>query len=89
VAHKADKVVKPFEIVKRAFDHLDLSSSPRLPTITAKLYFPALESMIFVTMDPRSETVHNLHVSELAYIKDADERIDRHKKKRRGARPAC
>lgn len=76
VAHKADKVVKLFEIVKRAYEHLDPIIRPKVSYDNRnELYFPELDSKIYVTMDTRSETVHNLHVSELAYIKDAEERM--------------
>jgi hypothetical protein len=36
---------------------------------------PDLNSKIYVAMDTRSETVHNLHVSELAFIEHADEKM--------------
>jgi hypothetical protein len=76
VAHKADKVVKLFEIVKRAYEHLDDRIRPRASYDNRnELYFPDLDSKIYVTMDTRSETVHNLHISELAYVPEAEERM--------------
>ena len=75
VAHEKQKVVKLFEIVKRAFDNLP--NDPRLkPRVSIdnrnELYFPDTNSKIYVTVDTRGETVHNLHVSELAFIRSAD-----------------
>lgn len=78
VAHEKQKVVKLFEIVKRAYDNLpeDSRLKPRVSIENRnELYFPDLGSKIFVTMDTRGETVHNLHVSELAFIAHADERL--------------
>lgn len=74
VAHKQDKVIKLFEIVKRAFEHMPVELKPRVSLENRnELYFPDLDSKIFVTMDTRSETVHNLHVSELAFIRGAED----------------
>lgn len=75
VAHEKQKVVKLFEIVKRAYDNLP--NDPRLkPRVSIdnrnELYFPDTNSKIYVTVDTRGETVHNLHVSELAFIRHAD-----------------
>jgi len=75
IAHEKQKVVKLFEIVKRAYENLP--NDPRLkPRVSVEnrneLYFPGLNSKIYVTVDTRGETVHNLHVSELAFIKHAD-----------------
>jgi hypothetical protein len=76
IAHKQDKVVKLFEIVKRAFEGLDPRYRPRVSLDNRnELYFPDLDSKIYVAMDTRSETVHNLHVSELAFIEHADEKM--------------
>lgn len=76
VAHKAEKVTKLFEIVKRGFESMPAEIKPRVSFDNRnELYFPDLDSKIYVTMDSRSETVHNLHVSELAFIKGADEKM--------------
>lgn len=78
VAHEKGKVVKLFEIVKRAYDNLpnDPRVKPRVSIDNRnELYFPDIGSKIFVTMDTRGETVHNLHVSELAFIAHAEERL--------------
>lgn len=76
IAHEKQKVVVLFEIVKRAFDGLPKELQPRVSLENRnELYFPDLDSKIYVTMDTRGETVHNLHVSELAFIRRADERL--------------
>jgi hypothetical protein len=76
IAHERDKVVKLFEIVKRAFEHLDPILKPRVSFDNRnELYFLDLDSKIYVAMDTRGETVHNLHISELAYIENADRRM--------------
>ncbi len=76
IAHERDKVVKLFEIVKRAFEHLDSVLKPRVSFDNRnELYFPDLDSKIYVAIDTRGETVHNLHISELASITDAEERM--------------
>ncbi len=75
IAHEKGKVQKLFEIVKRAFEYYPPELKPKVSFDNRnELYFPKLGSKIYVTMDARSETVHNLHISELAFIKE-DERI--------------
>lgn len=78
VAHEKQKVVKLFEIVKRAYENLP--NDPRVkPKVSIEnrneLYFPDINSKIYVTVDTRGETVHNLHVSELAFINHADTKL--------------
>lgn len=78
IAHEKQKVVKLFEIVKRAYENLpdDPRVKPRVSLENRnELYFPDLDSKIYVTMDSRGETVHNLHVSELDFIKNAEQRM--------------
>lgn len=78
LAHEKQKVVQLFEIIKRAYQHLP--DDPRLkPRVSIEnrneLYFPDIGSKIFVTMDTRGQTVHNLHVSELAFVANAEQRL--------------
>lgn len=76
IAHEKQKVVKLFEIVKMAFENMPDYLKPRVSLENRnELYFPDTNSKIYVTMDTRGETVHNLHVSELAFIRDADVRL--------------
>lgn len=73
VAHERDKVIKLFEIVKRAFDSMPEQLKPKVSFDNRnELYFPELDSKIYVTLDTRSEVVHNLHWSEVAFTKDAE-----------------
>lgn len=78
VSHKENKVQTLFEIVRLAYQHL-----PNHPAIKPRvsydnrneLYFPDTNSKIYVAMDTRSETVHNLHISEVAFIADAERKL--------------
>lgn len=73
VAHDGKKVMGLFEIVKRAYQSIPEEIRPRASFDNRnELYFPDLDSKIYVTLDTRSETVHNLHWSEVAFTKDAE-----------------
>lgn len=76
VAHRGDKVVKLFEIVKRAYENMPAELKPKVSLDNRnELYFPELDSKIYVTMDSRGETVHNLHVSEAHFITNAQDML--------------
>lgn len=76
VAHRGDKVVKLFEIVKRAYENMPEQLKPKASLDNRnELYFPELDSKIYVTMDSRGETVHNLHVSEAHFITNAQDML--------------
>jgi hypothetical protein len=76
VAHEKEKVVKLFEIIRLGYDKMPPELRP-----TAKydnrneLSFPGLNSKVFVALDTRGERVHNLHVSEVAFIENAEEKM--------------
>ena len=73
VAHDQRKVIGLFEIVKRAYQNMPETIRPVASFDNRnELYFPELDSKIYVTLDTRSETVHNLHWSEVAFTKDAE-----------------
>lgn len=75
IAHERDKVVKLFEIVRRAFDNMPQELKPRVSFDNRnELYFPDLDSKIYVTLDTRSEMVHNLHWSEVAFTPQAEQK---------------
>lgn len=75
IAHERDKVVKLFEIVRRAFDNMPEELKPKVSFDNRnELYFPELDSKIFVTLDTRSETIHNLHWSEVAFTPGAEQK---------------
>lgn len=76
IAHERDKVQKLFKIIKLAFNHLPEELKPRVSYDSKnELEFPDLNSKIYVAMDTRSETVHNLHVSEVAFIRDVEDKM--------------
>lgn len=76
LAHTRDKVQVLFEIVKLAYEHLHPFIKPQVSYDNRnELYFPALNSKIYVATDTRGETVHNLHVSELAYMEKAEDKM--------------
>lgn len=73
IAHERDKVIKLFEIVKRAFESMPNELKPKVSFDNRnEIYFPELDSKIYVTLDTRGDTVHNLHWSEVAFTKDAE-----------------
>lgn len=76
IAHKKDKVIKMFEMVKRAYENMPDALRPKSSLEnTNEIYFPELDSKIYVTMDTRSETVNNLHVSEAHFIRNAEDML--------------
>lgn len=75
IAHERDKVVKLFEIVKRAYENMPGEIKPRVSFDNRnELYFPDLDSKIYVTLDTRGETVHNLHWSEVAFTPQSEDK---------------
>lgn len=74
IAHTKEKVQTLFEIVKLAYKHLPDLLRPRVSFDNRnELYFPDINSKIYVTIDTRSEMVHDLHISELAFMKRAED----------------
>lgn len=78
VAHEKQKVVKLFEIIKRAYENLP--NDPRIKPRASienrnELYFPDIGSKIYVTVDTRGETAHRLHISELAFITNSEAKL--------------
>jgi hypothetical protein len=74
IAHRKDKVQSIFNIVKLAYKYLPQEIKPRASFDNKnELTFPDLDSKIFVALDTRSETVHNLHISELAFVRNPEE----------------
>lgn len=75
VAHEREKVTKLFEIVRRAYQYMPEELKPRVSFDNRnELYFPDTESKIFVALDTRGETIHNLHWSETAFTPQAEEK---------------
>ena len=76
IAHKKEKVQSLFEIVRLAYENMPDLVKPKVSLDNRnELHFPDLNSKIYVALDTRSETVHNLHVSELAFLERAYERM--------------
>lgn len=91
VAHNKDKLEEIFAKVKYAYssipDKIQTPSwvwhkpKPKYDTKTS-YYFPSLNSKISITLDARSGTLTDLHISEMAFINDAQEML-------RGTLPAA
>lgn len=82
LAHKRESLKKLFRIIKIAYEscpaEIKLSDGRVWRKPKAKydnvneLYFEELDSRIYVALEVRSDTIHGLHVSEWAHIKDAE-----------------
>jgi len=73
IAHRREKVQSLFEIVKLAFEKLPSQLKPRVSYDNRnELTFPDLNSKIYVTMDTRAEMVHNLHISEIDFMRNPE-----------------
>ncbi len=77
IAHEAKKLIGYFGIVKLAFENLPAPIKPITKTDTKYRYDflqrydgTPLNSSIYVDTDIRGGTVQNLHITEIAYIKD-------------------
>ena len=73
LAHEQDSIKKLFRIINRAYDFLDERIKPfteRGKGSKYEIYFPKTNSRIYCDMESRSDTIHNLHVSEMAFMKD-------------------
>ena len=80
IAHLKDKVQVLFEIVRLAYEHFpNFGGEFQKPKASYdnrnEIYFPSLNSKIYVALDTRGETIHNLHISELAYMENAEEKM--------------
>lgn len=77
IAHEQKALVKIFQTVKRAFENLPPSIKPLTRAdnkneyeFTNRFDGAVLDSSIYVALKIRSGTVQNLHITEIAYIKD-------------------
>lgn len=85
IAHKKDDVQKIFKIVKLAYatcpKQLALDSGhiwtkpPANYDTRNELAFSSINSVIYVGIENRGDTLNNLHISEAAFIPNAEERI--------------
>lgn len=77
LAHKQDVLDKIFNIVKTAYKNLPEKLQPVLDKGGGSKYeyrFPEINSTIYTTLEVRGGTIHELHVSEAAFI--PKDRID-------------
>lgn len=75
LAHEKDALEKLFRIVTRAHAFMDERIRPELARgggSKHELFFPAINSRIYCDLESRSDTIHNLHVSEAAFMADQD-----------------
>lgn len=73
LAHKDDSLVKLFRIIYTAYHSMDPVVRPILDRGGGSRYeffFPEINSRISCTLESRSETVQNLHISEFGLMKD-------------------
>ena len=75
LSHEKDSLEKIFRIVQRAINYMD----PQIKPVIAKgggsktqFYFPEVNSRISVDLESRSDTIQNLHISEIAFMKDME-----------------
>lgn len=83
LAHRRDSLQKLFRIIKIAYefcpDRIQLADGRIWTKPKAKYdsknepHFEGIDSRIYVALEVRSDTVHGLHVSEWAHIRNADD----------------
>jgi hypothetical protein len=83
LAHRRDSLQKLFRIIKIAYESCPeafqladgaVRRKPKAKYDTKnELYFEGIDSRVHVALEVRSDTLHGLHVSEWAFIKNADE----------------
>lgn len=75
IAHEQDSIQKLFRIVTRAYDYMPENLKPKLDRgggSKYSLFFPEINSRIYCDLESRSDTIHYLHVSEKAFIKEVE-----------------
>lgn len=73
LAHENDGIEKLFRIPRRAYENSHPDLKPLLDRgggSKYELFFPALGSRIYCDLSVRGDTIHDLHISEMAFIKD-------------------
>lgn len=83
LAHRRDSLQKLFRIIKIAYESCPEAVQLADGTVWRKpkakydtkneLYFEGIDSRIYVALEVRSDTLHGLHISEWAFIKNAEE----------------
>lgn len=75
LAHEKDAIKKLFKIVKYAYAELPDDLKPELDRGGGSMYeyyFPKINSRIYCDLESRGDTIHRLHISEMAFIKEVD-----------------
>lgn len=75
IAHEQDAIRKLFRIPQRAYAFSEKKVRPLIGRgggSQYEMFFPKLNSRLYCDLEVRSDTVHDLHVSEAAFIKDGD-----------------
>lgn len=73
LAHKRESLKPLFKIIRTAYDSMDERIKPVLDKGGGSMYelrFPEVGSRIFCTLEAISQTIHWLHISEAAFIKE-------------------
>lgn len=77
LAHEQDAIEKLFRIVRHAYETMHefpgVVYKPELDRgggSKYELFFPKLNSRIYCDLESRGDTIHQLHVSEVAFMKD-------------------
>jgi hypothetical protein len=78
LAHKQTRLEKIFQMSKFAWDNLD-DSIKKLYDVkydnVRELSFSATGSKLYVALDLRGDTIHHLHISELNFMKDLQDKF--------------
>lgn len=75
LAHEQDALKKLFTIVRRAYENMDPRYKQRLGRgggSKYEMYFPDLDSKVYVDLESRGDTINLLHASEYAFMADPD-----------------
>lgn len=76
VAHDDKSVKKLFRIIRFAYEQLDLPVKPEAKYDNrGELFFEETNSTIYVALSVRGDMVNHLHISELAFMQDAEDRM--------------
>lgn len=73
IAHEQDAIEKLFRIVRRAYEFMDPAIKPELYKgggSKYEMFFPKINSRIYCDLESRGDTIHALHISEKAFIKE-------------------
>lgn len=73
LAHEQDGIEKLFRIPKKAYNFLEERIKPPLDRgggSKYEMFFPRNNSRIYCDLESRGDTIHRLHISEIAFVKD-------------------